>query len=46
MAGELTMDEAVASGRLRAEGERELLDRFAEVFRLPPPRTVAVSNER
>ena len=37
MAGELTMDEALAGGRLRAEGERALVDRFAEVFALPAP---------
>jgi DNA-binding HxlR family transcriptional regulator len=37
MAGELTIDEALASGRLRAEGDRGLLERFAEVFVLPAP---------
>jgi DNA-binding HxlR family transcriptional regulator len=37
MAGELTIDEAVSGGRLRADGDRPLLDRFAEVFVLPPP---------
>jgi DNA-binding HxlR family transcriptional regulator/putative sterol carrier protein len=41
MAGELTIDEALASGRLRAEGNRALLgpllERFAGVFALPAP---------
>jgi DNA-binding HxlR family transcriptional regulator len=37
MAGELTMDEALALGTVTAAGDPDLLDRFAEVFRLPPP---------
>jgi DNA-binding HxlR family transcriptional regulator len=37
MAGELTMDEALALGTLIATGDSRLLDRFAELFHLPPP---------
>jgi DNA-binding HxlR family transcriptional regulator len=37
MAGELTIDEALASGRMRADGDGSLLERFPEVFALPAP---------
>jgi DNA-binding HxlR family transcriptional regulator len=37
MSGEVTADEALGSGRLAITGDRTLLDRFAELFRLPPP---------
>lgn len=36
MAGELEPAEAVETGRVRIAGKRELLDRFVEVFRIPP----------
>jgi DNA-binding HxlR family transcriptional regulator len=35
--GELTMDEALAAGRIRATGDPVLVERFAELFRLPAP---------
>jgi DNA-binding HxlR family transcriptional regulator len=37
MSGEITAEEAVDRGTLRATGDRELLARFATVFTLPPP---------
>jgi DNA-binding HxlR family transcriptional regulator/putative sterol carrier protein len=43
MAGELTLDEALAGGRFRVEGDRALLDRFAEAFVLPGPREPAAA---
>jgi DNA-binding HxlR family transcriptional regulator len=43
MNGELSPAEAVKSGRIRVRGDRELLDRFVEIFRLPPtPTALAV----
>jgi DNA-binding HxlR family transcriptional regulator/putative sterol carrier protein len=36
MAGELEPAEAVEAGRVRIAGKRELLDRFVELFRIPP----------
>jgi DNA-binding HxlR family transcriptional regulator len=36
LTGELSLDEAVESGRLRLVGDRDLLERFVEVFRIPP----------
>jgi DNA-binding HxlR family transcriptional regulator len=43
MNGELSPAEAVKSGRVRLRGDRELLDRFVEIFRLPPtPAALAV----
>jgi DNA-binding HxlR family transcriptional regulator len=37
MAGELSPAEAVAGGHIRLEGDPELLDRFVDVFHIPPP---------
>lgn len=34
--GEMTPEEALASGRVRVTGDAGLLGRFAEVFRIPP----------
>lgn len=34
LAGELDPDEAIASGSLKLTGDRELLDRFLEIFRI------------
>jgi len=36
MSGELSPSEAVESGRVRLAGRPELLDRFVEVFHIPP----------
>ena len=36
LTGTLDPDEAIASGRVRVEGKPELLDRFVEVFHIPP----------
>jgi DNA-binding HxlR family transcriptional regulator/putative sterol carrier protein len=36
MSGELSPGEAVASGKVRATGDRDLLERFVEVFHIPP----------
>jgi hypothetical protein len=41
MNGELTAEEALRSGRLAIDGDRALLDRFAELFRLPAPVTAS-----
>jgi DNA-binding HxlR family transcriptional regulator len=38
MSGELGTGEALRSGSVRIAGERGLLDRFVEVFRVPPAR--------
>lgn len=35
MAGEISMDDALESGMVSFSGDRKLLDRFVEVFRLP-----------
>jgi DNA-binding HxlR family transcriptional regulator len=37
LAGELSPSEAVASGVVRLTGDPALLDRFVEVFHIPPP---------
>jgi DNA-binding HxlR family transcriptional regulator/putative sterol carrier protein len=37
MTGELTLDEAVATGRASVTGDPELVARFGELFQLPPP---------
>ncbi|HEY4347100.1 MAG TPA: winged helix-turn-helix transcriptional regulator [Gaiellaceae bacterium] len=37
MAGEVTADHAVELGRLRFQGDRNLLERFFDLFKLPPP---------
>jgi DNA-binding HxlR family transcriptional regulator/putative sterol carrier protein len=42
MSGELTPEDAIQSGKLRVNGNRKLLDRFVEVFHIPPRTTVAV----
>jgi DNA-binding HxlR family transcriptional regulator/putative sterol carrier protein len=36
MCGELSPAEAVKQGNVRLEGKAELLDRFVEIFRIPP----------
>ncbi|HEX4520711.1 MAG TPA: helix-turn-helix domain-containing protein [Gaiellaceae bacterium] len=36
MSAEVTADEALKSGRVAITGDRRLLDRFGELFRLPP----------
>lgn len=36
MAGELSLDEALESGSMRFKGERDLLERFLEMFHIPP----------
>ena len=36
MAGELEPAEAVETGRVRIAGKQELLERFVELFRIPP----------
>lgn len=36
MAGELSAADAIASGAIRVRGESELLERFAEMFRIEP----------
>jgi len=36
LSGELSPGEAVKSGKVRVTGKRDLLERFVEVFRLPP----------
>src|SRR5947209_8051926 len=36
MSGELSPAEAVKSGRVRLSGNRELLERFVEIFQIPP----------
>jgi DNA-binding HxlR family transcriptional regulator len=36
LTGTLGPDEAIGSGRVRIEGKPELLERFVEVFRIPP----------
>jgi DNA-binding HxlR family transcriptional regulator/putative sterol carrier protein len=41
MSGELSPSEAVESGKVRLEGKPELLDRFVEVFRIPPAPVLA-----
>jgi DNA-binding HxlR family transcriptional regulator len=40
--GEITPEEAIAAGGLKATGDRVLLARFFEVFRLPPAAAAAV----
>jgi DNA-binding HxlR family transcriptional regulator len=37
MTGELTLDEAVATGGVTVGGDPELIARFGELFQLPPP---------
>jgi DNA-binding HxlR family transcriptional regulator len=37
MSGEISPEDAVEAGRMRVTGDRDLLARFAELFRLPPP---------
>jgi DNA-binding HxlR family transcriptional regulator len=41
LAGELRPGEAVASGAVRLTGDPALLDRFVEVFHIPPPASAA-----
>jgi DNA-binding HxlR family transcriptional regulator len=41
MSGELSPSEAVKSGKVRLEGKPELLDRFVEVFHIPPAPVLA-----
>jgi DNA-binding HxlR family transcriptional regulator/putative sterol carrier protein len=41
MSGELSPSEAVESGKVRLTGKPELLDRFVEVFHIPPAPVVA-----
>jgi DNA-binding HxlR family transcriptional regulator/putative sterol carrier protein len=36
LSGELDPAEAIESGRVRVKGQRRLLDRFVEIFRIPP----------
>ena len=36
LSGELSLDEAIKSGKVRATGNRQLLKRFVEVFHIPP----------
>jgi DNA-binding HxlR family transcriptional regulator/putative sterol carrier protein len=36
LTGELDSDEAIRSGRVRVTGRRKLLERFVEVFHIPP----------
>jgi DNA-binding HxlR family transcriptional regulator/putative sterol carrier protein len=36
MSGELSPNEAVESGKVRVSGKRELLERFVEIFHIPP----------
>jgi DNA-binding HxlR family transcriptional regulator len=36
LAGATSLDEAIETGALRFDGDREALDRFVEVFRIPP----------
>jgi DNA-binding HxlR family transcriptional regulator/putative sterol carrier protein len=36
MSGELSPNEAVESGKVRLAGKRELLERFVEIFHIPP----------
>jgi putative sterol carrier protein len=36
LSGELDPAEAIESGRVRVKGQRRLLDRFIEIFRIPP----------
>jgi putative sterol carrier protein len=36
MSGELSPNEAVESGKVRLSGKRELLERFVEIFHIPP----------
>jgi DNA-binding HxlR family transcriptional regulator len=43
MAGETSLDEAIDAGALRFDGDRELLDRFVEVFRIPPVQAAGAS---
>jgi DNA-binding HxlR family transcriptional regulator len=38
IARETSLDEAIETGLIRFDGDRELLDRFVEVFRIPPVR--------
>jgi DNA-binding HxlR family transcriptional regulator len=49
MAGELTPDQAIADGSVRLAGDPALLERFAEVFRIPsgrPASAPAVHTQR
>jgi DNA-binding HxlR family transcriptional regulator/putative sterol carrier protein len=41
MCGELSPGEAVARGKVRLTGKAELIDRFVEVFRIPPAPVLA-----
>ena len=41
MSGELSPGEAVKSGKVRLTGKTELLERFVEVFRIPPAPALA-----
>lgn len=41
MSGELTPGEAVKSGKVRLTGKPELLERFVEIFQIPPPPVLA-----
>ena len=38
LAGATSLDEAIETGALRFDGDRDALDRFVEVFRIPPVR--------
>jgi DNA-binding HxlR family transcriptional regulator len=41
LAGETSLDEAIETGLIRFDGDRDLLDRFVEVFRIPPVRVAS-----
>jgi DNA-binding HxlR family transcriptional regulator/putative sterol carrier protein len=41
MSGELSPREAIKAGKVRVTGKRELLDRFVEIFHIPPMASAA-----
>jgi DNA-binding HxlR family transcriptional regulator len=43
LTGEVGLEDALASGRLRLEGDRKLLEPFVEAFRIPPVPLLAAS---
>jgi DNA-binding HxlR family transcriptional regulator len=46
MSGELSPAEAVKSGKVRLTGKRDLLERFVEIFRIPPAPVALPADQR
>lgn len=44
LSGRLELDDAIASGRVRVDGDRAEVERFFEIFRFPSPEDATVSS--